>query len=372
MAIERLQFDGGSRKTSGDPSNDELISSSVNAGAVQPECPVACRVQTGRKIALDQAEGGMCGELARVPLSRITQRAKHEYQRGRKRTSNGQPRSWIVAKVLHEHAPRPRPIKCDRGFGATLMRYLTAIPVYNEADHIDSVLDQITAVASDVLVVDDGSLDATPQRLARRRDIRRVTHPQNRGYGAALRTAFKYAQAHDYGVLVTIDADGQHDPRLIERFVEASECWDVVSGSRYLTDFAEDSAAPSDRRAINQAITRELNRRLGLHLTDAFCGFKAYRVSALSRLHLIEDGYAMPLELWIQMALAGLSIRELAVPRIYLDASRSFGGKLDDPEARLTHYREVIASSLKRAHEKSATSACRAFAWVSQPCVCSH
>ena len=105
---------------------------------------------------------------------------------------------------------------------------------------------------------------------------------------------------------------------------------DIVSGSRYLQQFAGDSRPPADRQRINRQITDELNRRLGLDLTDAFCGFKAYRVSALRTLRLTETGYAMPIELWVQAVAAGLTIIELPVPLIYLDESRSFGGELDD------------------------------------------
>jgi dolichol-phosphate mannosyltransferase len=67
---------------------------------------------------------------------------------------------------------------------------------------------------------------------------------------------------------------------------------------------------------INHEITKKLNQRLGFELTDAFCGFKAYRVAALSRLNLNETGYAMPLELWVQVACNQLSVVEVAVPRI--------------------------------------------------------
>lgn len=81
---------------------------------------------------------------------------------------------------------------------------------------------------------------------------------------------------------------------------------------------------------------------MGFELTDAFCGFKAYRVSALARMEITETGYAMPLELWVQAACKKLSVVEVAVPRIYLDENRSFGGKLDDPEVRLNHYYEVM------------------------------
>ena len=82
----------------------------------------------------------------------------------------------------------------------------------------------------------------------------------------------------------------------------------------------------------------ELNRRLGMALTDSFCGFKAYRVPALADLRITDDGYAMPLELWVQAAALGWKIVELAVPLIYLDASRSFGGALDNADTRLRHY----------------------------------
>ena len=61
---------------------------------------------------------------------------------------------------------------------------------------------------------------------------------------------------------------------------------------------------------------------------------------------MTETGYAMPLEVWVQVAKAGLSVLELPVPLIYLDESRSFGGALDDAQVRLAHYREVIERSL--------------------------
>ncbi|TWU00518.1 Undecaprenyl-phosphate mannosyltransferase [Botrimarina colliarenosi] len=229
---------------------------------------------------------------------------------------------------------------------------LTALPVYNEQAHLERVLDQVVSQADDVLVVDDGSTDDTAKLLAQRDDIRVITHYPNRGYGAALRTAFCYAKTHDYDVLVTIDCDGQHEPQRIREL--AARCAgdiDIVSGSRYLS--ASESgglAAPEDRKAINQTITGEINQRLGLSLTDAFCGFKAYRVAALSPLQLREDGYAMPLELWVQAAHHGLKIEEAAVPLIYLDEKRSFGGELDDAERRLRHYRDVIDRALARVN----------------------
>jgi len=221
-------------------------------------------------------------------------------------------------------------------------RTLTALPVYNEATHVCPVLDEVARYAADILVVDDGSTDRTPELLAARHDIRRIRHETNRGYGAALKTAFDYAIRNGYDVLVTIDCDGQHEPQRIGQLVAACRDADIVSGSRYLWNEEHSRQAPAERRQINTQITRELNERLGLTLTDAFCGFKAYRVPALARLRITEPGYGMPLELWVQAVHHGLRIVEIPVPLIYLDEERSFGGSLDDGRKRLEYYHGVL------------------------------
>lgn len=236
------------------------------------------------------------------------------------------------------------------------LRFLTALPVYNEVNHVTEVLDQVVRNAQDVLVVDDGSTDGTRELLATRSDVIVVSHSQNRGYGAALHTAFDYAIQHGYDVIVTIDCDGQHEPQLIGSLAAACAEVDMVSGSRYLSLDGSVGAPPIDRRRINMQVTDELNCRLGLQLTDAFCGFKAYKVESLKRLHLTETGYAMPLELWVQAAFQGLKITEMAVPLVYLDEKRSFGGALDDSAKRLAYYHSVIDRAVKACAERQPSS----------------
>ncbi len=232
-------------------------------------------------------------------------------------------------------------------------RTLIALPVYNEASHVKDVLEQVLQNADDVLVVNDGSSDATASKLAAFGDrINVETHAVNRGYGAALTTAFDYAVRYGYDVLVTIDCDGQHQPGLIHEIAslvdDVSHPVDMVSGSRYLQSFDHNSVAPADRRRINMQITTCLNEKLQLGITDAFCGFKAYRVSSLASLDITDTGYAMPLQLWIQAADLGWRITEFPVPLIYLDEERSFGGSLDDAAARLAHYRNILNEELRR------------------------
>ena len=231
-------------------------------------------------------------------------------------------------------------------------RILTALPVHNEAAHVLPVLAEVKKYSQDVLVVDDGSVDDTPVLLSREPEIHTLTHETNLGYGAALRTAFDYALENEYDVLVTIDCDGQHEPKLIPQlaaavFAGGGEPVDLISGSRYLRQFAGDSAPPEDRRKVNQEITAWLNCQFGWKLTDAFCGFKAYHVPSLAKLNVTELGYAMPLQVWVQLAALGWRIVEFPVPLVYLDEKRSFGGSLDDARRRRAYYFEVLKRELE-------------------------
>jgi len=247
------------------------------------------------------------------------------------------------------------------------MKVLVAIPVYNEAKHLRGVLREVRRYAERILVVDDGSTDNTAEILARIDRVQVIRHRRNLGYGQSLIDAFNYAICHEMDWLITMDCDGQHEPESIPAFLAApaeDEC-DIVSGSRYLVANGDVSLPPPDRRAINREITALLNRRLGLGITDAFCGFKAYRVAALSDLKITEVGYAMPLQLWVQAARRGLRIREIPIRLIYNDPSRSFGGPLDDPQQRRQHYLTVLTAALAEQPGRLAGCYCRS---AGEPC----
>ncbi len=277
------------------------------------------------------------------------------------------------------------------------MKILVAVPVFNEEKYVGPVLREIRKYARAaalshgteirVLVVDDGSTDATPallSDLARIGHIDLLTHPENRGYGQSLIDAFAYASRHQYDWVITLDCDEQHEPCRIPLFV--GECIrnsrpsmdqpaDIISGSRYLHPDAEGTPPPPpDRRNINRLMTELLNSTLHLKvteapnvrhrfadaplppagLTDSFCGFKAHRVAGLERMNLTIPGYAFPMQFWVQADALGLVIREIPVKLIYKDATRHFGGMLDDPAARLQHYLEVLTSELKAVREATA------------------
>jgi dolichol-phosphate mannosyltransferase len=234
---------------------------------------------------------------------------------------------------------------------------LIGIPVYNEQVHVTKVLSEIRDFAACILVIDDGSTDDTPVLLAGQ-PVEVIRHAENRGYGRSMQDMLRWARLDGYDWLITMDCDEQHEPAAIPDFIDAigRDSADVISGSRYLRSGADLSAGddlpPEDRRAINATITEELNRRLGLSLTDSFCGFKAYRVAACERLTLNVNGYDFPMQFWVQAAAHGLIIEELPVRLIYNDPSRSFGGPLDDPGTRLEHYRRTMHDEIERCAPK--------------------
>jgi glycosyltransferase involved in cell wall biosynthesis len=236
-------------------------------------------------------------------------------------------------------------------------RILLGIPVFNEEQYLPRVLARVRRFARDILVVDDGSTDRTPTLLAEH-PVDVIRHRENRGYGRSMRDMLRAAALDGYEWLVVMDCDEQHEPEAIPEFVAAIEDADlgvhpadVVSGSRYLRPSEGADTPPADRRSINAEITAELNRRLGWTLTDAFCGFKAYRIAACNRLRLDVDGYDFPMQFWVQAAAEGLAIREIPVRLIYNDPSRSFGGPLDEARTRRRIYQATLARELLRCRD---------------------
>lgn len=229
------------------------------------------------------------------------------------------------------------------------MRILIAIPVFNEQKYVTKVLDEVRRYADNILVIDDGSSDETPVLLAKQ-PVEVIRHARNRGYGQSMIDAFRWAQcsSYNYDWLITMDCDEQHEPASLPDFYKAIEDneADVISGSRYLGHHRCGDPPPTDRRAINAKITAMVNERLSLNLTDAFCGFKAYRVGAVNKLKLNQQGYAFPLQFWVQAAANNLRISEIPIRLIYNDPNRSFGGPLNDADNRLKHYTDVFDNEL--------------------------
>ena len=237
------------------------------------------------------------------------------------------------------------------------MKTLIALPAFNEKKDIGLIISQIKKYDLDILVIDDGSTDGTQEQLSKIDNINTIVHEENLGYGHTINDAFKYGISNSYDNIITMDCDGQHTPDEVQIFLAQIADYDIVSGSRYLIeDNKHDPKIPPDRYAINMEITQTLNKLTGLNLTDSFCGFKAYKVDALKEMKLTEDGYGMPLQLWMQAWKLRLRIKEIPVKLIYNNTSRSFSGELDEPAIRLSYYKEIIEKEMNKDVRSSVTA----------------
>jgi glycosyltransferase involved in cell wall biosynthesis len=187
------------------------------------------------------------------------------------------------------------------------------IPAFNEASRLGPLLDQLRALpfAPEVVVIDDGSVDAT-SAVARRHGARVLRHPYNLGYGAALQTGYKYALRTGADILVQMDADGQHDPAQVSAVVEPvlRDERDLVIGSRFLQPGYRMGTA----RTLGRLFFRGVARALGLRISDPTSGFQAMNRGVLD-LHA-QDGFPVDypdVDVLIAAYRNGLRIGEVAV-----------------------------------------------------------
>ncbi|MEM3485520.1 MAG: glycosyltransferase family 2 protein, partial [Candidatus Methanomethyliaceae archaeon] len=160
---------------------------------------------------------------------------------------------------------------------------IACIPAYNEERNIASVLLKTMKYVDKVIVCDDGSLDMTGE-IAERLGAEVIRHERNMGYGAALRSLFKRSAELDPDVMVTIDADSQHNPEDIKRLTDPvlkGEA-DIVIGSRLLVE--GDNGMPKYRKIGVEAITKLAKAASYEGLTDAQSGFRAYSMRAVKSL----------------------------------------------------------------------------------------
>ncbi|MBI2470105.1 MAG: glycosyltransferase family 2 protein [Planctomycetes bacterium] len=232
-------------------------------------------------------------------------------------------------------------------------KILVAIPVFNETD-VRSIIQRVNNFHLDVLVIDDGSTNGLHKDLINIGNIHVITHPSNLGYGKTIIDAFTFAMENGYDYLLTIDSDGQHEPEEISLFLREIPFYDcdILSGSRYYFSTKIDNEFPKERYLINKEITGIVNSITGFDVTDAFCGFKAYRVEKLKLMRLSEHGYGMPLQLWIHAWKSGLRVREIPVKLIYKDLSKQFKGVLKNPVKRLNYYKNIIEKEVADTLQK--------------------
>ena len=202
------------------------------------------------------------------------------------------------------------------------------IPAFNEAAVIARVVSEVARAGYRVLVVDDGSSDATAD-LARAAGAIVIGHPFNLGQGAALQTGIDYALAQGAEGIVTFDADGQHRVADIARLTEAlvEERADFALGSRFLGQAPD---LPPLRRLVLRAATAFTRLTTGLQLTDTHNGLRAMTRRGANAIKLRQNRMAHASECLAQIAGSGLRYVEQPVTIEYTAYSLAKGQRLRD------------------------------------------
>ena len=188
---------------------------------------------------------------------------------------------------------------------------VACIPAYNEEKTIARVILQAQKSVDAVLVCDDGSTDLTSD-IAQRLGAEVLRHEKNLGYGAALKSLFRRARDMNADVVVTLDADGQHNPAAIQDVIKPilEDKADIVLGSRFLE---KNNSVPTYRRFGIRLLTRMSNGTLKDEISDAQCGFRAYNKKAMQKLKLSEEGMGISAEILRRAGEQDLRIAEVSM-----------------------------------------------------------
>lgn len=201
------------------------------------------------------------------------------------------------------------------------MRIIAIIPAYNEEKTIAEVLMNTRPFVDEIIVVNDGSGDRTAE-IARAHNAFVVNHIINRGLGASIGTGFEVAKRHGAEVVVTLDADGQHDPTEISKLIVAIEKGaDVVIGSRMI----EKKGMPWYRQIANTLGNLVTFFLFGAFVTDSQSGFRAFTAYALRQIKIQTNRMEVSSELIAETKRHKLTLVEVPIKAIYTDYSLSKG-----------------------------------------------
>jgi len=210
--------------------------------------------------------------------------------------------------------------------GDQSVRLCAVIPAYNEEAHIAPVVQGVRQRLADVVVVDDGSKDDTVE-CAEHAGAYVIRHAQNKGKGGALQTGFDYAVAHGYDAAIALDADGQHDPAEVPRFVEALRAGgaDIVLGSR----MAHPEGMPWLRHWTNRTTSVILSRIAHQDILDSQSGYKAISTEVLRHVRPTREGFDGESEFLVIASRLGYRIAHVPIRTIYGDETSSINPAWD-------------------------------------------
>ncbi len=192
------------------------------------------------------------------------------------------------------------------------------IPAYCEEKHIGDVARRALAQIDNVLVVDDGSPDATAAR-ARESGAEVITHLQNRGKGESIQTGLKHWAERDVQYIVILDGDGQHLPEEIERFMDAARATSAEATLFVGTRMNDVRSMPLVRRMVNGYMSRKISHLCGQRIPDTQCGFRMLHRALIPDLLGGANRFEYETEMLIVIARKGCRIHAVPISTVYGD-----------------------------------------------------
>jgi glycosyltransferase involved in cell wall biosynthesis len=195
-------------------------------------------------------------------------------------------------------------------------RVAAVIPAYQEEKHVAEVARRVRAQLEHVLVVDDGSTDATAER-ARRAGVEVIVHPQNRGKGESIKTGMRYWLDRGVDYVVLLDADGQHLPEEIVHFIDAAgqNNAKIFVGTR----MNEVTSMPFVRRVVNRYMSEKISRACGQQIPDTQCGFRMLHRDVIPELLGGTNRFDYETEMLIIASRNGHRIATVPITTVYSD-----------------------------------------------------
>lgn len=194
-------------------------------------------------------------------------------------------------------------------------RFAAVIPAYQEEKHVADVARRTLAQLDRVLVVDDGSTDATAAQ-ARSAGAEVIVHPQNRGKGETIKTGLRYWLERGVEYIVLLDADGQHLPEEIVRFLDAAD-----KGAKIFvgTRMQDTRKMPWVRRAVNRYMSGAISRTAGQEIPDSQCGFRMVHRDVVPEILGGANRFDYETEMLIVASRKGHRIAAVPITTIYSD-----------------------------------------------------